>query len=285
MQRLVELLSAERKSPKPALVFGPAHSGKKTRVGELLRARGYDVVLHSEVPAEARGRGLYGPLAHVVDANSLRQPKLVAPEAVLIYVCQDPYQLASQAELMSRFELVDLSKELRTLPAPVTVDQTDRGREAPWLALGALCRARDFTEKERLCEANANLAELLRNNALELGSTVQVDQLYSRLSDTDLMAHSMQADTRLALDILSSMQALSVQPSTRLRYGGWKPAPYVKRYQYSGGLWLPGALRPETKKKRKAEPKAGEAKKPRAAPKCRACGAPLKGHKTCPKKS
>jgi len=270
---------------KPILVFGPPHSGKKTRLGEVLRGRDYHVVQYSEVPAEVRGNSLYGRLAHIVDANTLRLPKKIAPAALLIYVCHDPFRWASQSELRSKFNVVDLSRDLHTLDYEVVVDLPDENsKQAPWHAIRKICNAPSFAMQEKLCSANPNLPELLRNNALELGSLEQISEYYSHLSDTDLMAYSMKAETKLTVDTLAGLRALNINPSTRLKYGGWKPAPYVRKYESEKTLGVPSVLKENPKKRKPAAGKGNAPKKQRAAPKCRACGVPMKGHK-CPNKT
>ena len=283
MQKFITLLDAEERK-KPILVFGPTHSGKKTRMGEALRGRKFHVVEHSRVPDEVRGNSLLGRLAHIVDADTLRLPKLVAPGALLIYVCQDPFRWASQSELRSKFEVVDLSRELRTLDYEVKVDERDANtKQAPWEALKQICYARTFDEKEKLCSVNPNLVELLRNNALEFGTMDSVARLYSHLSDTDLMSYSMNKDTKLTLDTVAAIQMIGIEPHYRLKYGGWKPPPYVRKFEKERDLWIPAVLKENPKKRKPAAGKGNAPKKQRAPPKCRACGVPLKGHK-CPKK-
>ena len=179
---------------------------------------------------------------------------------------------------------MDLSRELRTLDYDVRVDDRDANtKQAPWEALKQIYWAKDFEEKEKLCVANPNLPELLRNNALEIGSLESIDRLYSHFSDTDLMAYSMKKDAKLALDTTAAIQILGFEPHQRLKYAGWKPAPYVRKFEKERDLWIPEILKENPKKRKSNTGKGNAPKKQRAPPKCRACGVPLKGHK-CPQK-
>ena len=287
MQSFYTLLDAGN-TAKPVLVFGPPHSGKKTRLRQALRGRCYQVVEHAEVPSEVPGVSLFGRLAHIVDADTLRLPKTHPPSVLLIYVCFDPFRWATQAELRARFNLIDLSKEFRTLDYETVVDARDKNsKQAPWHAIQALCYAKTFEEKIILSTANPNILELLRNNAPGLGSLEQIDRLYRWLSETGSVAYSMKAETKLTMDTLKAMQELRITPDTRLQYGGWKPAPYVGKFEknYDVPAILKEPAGSKKKKKRKPAPSEGNEPKRRAPPQCKACQVPLKGHGSCPLKT
>jgi hypothetical protein len=264
-------------SALPVLVYGPSHSGKKTLLRRLLRLRGLHVLEHSTLPSFVQADTLHGRAAHLIDCNSLALPKSKAPGALLFYVQHDPFERNTRAELLRRFQLVEL-KQLRHIEPAGALHQPDRSfHQPPWLAVQQL-RSSSLEEQELVLEKNPQLPELLRNNALEQSRLEFAEQHCELNSSLDLLLYRMPERTRSLLIAVPALHSLSAH--TQLRYSGW-PAALSKRAPLRADqLWVFSKL--QKQRKRSAAPAHNSAKR-RAAPQCRHCSVPMKGHR-CPKK-
>jgi hypothetical protein len=107
-QAVCRWLDSERK--KPLLVYGELQSGKKFLLRLVLRERGYQVHEPDVDNMAAFGdSGLFGKNAFIMRVEELGFALLPnVKKAPVIYVCHKPYGLLTKAELLTRFELLEI---------------------------------------------------------------------------------------------------------------------------------------------------------------------------------
>lgn len=166
---------------KPLLVHGPYQSGKKSVLRQVLSRLGYEVIepmAHHKLD-EFVDCPLTGPCAYLIRTELLGLKRLPRVQnAPVVYVCRNPYDLGTKAEMNRRFQVLETK---------TGCEFSKRwGESAPrdsavtyWQALDKIgAKPLDAEESLRAIElADGYLTEIVHLSYCNQGSATSIDQL------------------------------------------------------------------------------------------------------------
>jgi len=188
---------------KPLLAHGQFQSGKKTLLRKILFDLGYDIVepMTRDDLDEYRDSGLAGHHAFMIRTEELGTKRLShVKRAPVVYVCHNPYDYGTKAQLAQRFQQV---LEIRT-----GMDFSRR-----WGKLSDVCAARDtsLTYWQAL--------ELIGGKSARARPELNVDAALDTIDRTDgflveLVHRSYIAASLTLEDLVTTAEALSIADTT-----------------------------------------------------------------------
>lgn len=277
-----------KRPDKPYLFYGPALSGKTTLLQQTLEELEYDfvnVVDRSELTntIKLQYRTVYGRTAYIAKITALNQLLNCQNNLTVVYVCINPYDFATAKQLQEKFTLVDLTKQLngralvRQRDAKTHSDLRDSFQSPPWQSVSEFGAAKTYCASEVVFERAPELFNITLHN---IDQCLNITALAEQLETISLLESKFPTyidHSPHHRHLLATRHLLPLVRTKQLNYKKeTKPqAPNFTNIYYYSQL----VKRPAATLALKTQP----SKKQRAAPRCRNCNVPLKGHK-CSKK-